>query len=112
MSAWIFLSFIYVCLVSQWLTISRRDKLFTEYVDHAIEVAASEHYPVKEVRAQLLMKAEDLSLPIQADEIHVSGLGNTLRATVHYRADISMPLVNQRAYRLSFQHDLSAKSTQ
>jgi hypothetical protein len=112
MSAWIFLGFLYVCLVSQWFTISRRDKLFTEYIDHAIEVAATEHYPAREVRAQLLMKAEDLSLPIQADEIHVSDIGNTLRATVHYRADISMPIVNQRAYRLSFAHDLSAKSIQ
>jgi hypothetical protein len=107
---WTFLGFLYICLVSQWLTISRRDKLFADYVDHSIQIAASERHPIKEVRAQLLMKAADLTLPIQADGINVTGVGKTMRASVHYKADISMPIINQPVYRMSFKHDLTADS--
>jgi hypothetical protein len=98
--------------MSQWITISRRDKLFAQYIDHSIQIAANELNPVKEVRARLLIKAADLSLPIQAEEIAVSGSGKTLRAIVHYKADISMPIVNEPAYLMSFEHDLMAKSRQ
>src|SRR6266436_1382119 len=90
MFMWSFLGFLYICLVSQWLTFSRRDKLFTDYVDRSIQIAATERDPVKEVRARLLTKAADLTLPIQADEINVTGVGKTMRAVVHYKADISM----------------------
>ena len=105
---WTVLGFLYICLLSQWLTISRRDKLFTDYLDQSIQIAAAESHPVREVRAQLLMKAADLTLPIQAGEIDVTGIGKTLRAVVHYKADISMPIINQPIYQMTFKHDLGA----
>jgi hypothetical protein len=107
---WTFLSFMYICLISQWLVISMRDKLFADYIDNSIQVAATEDHPGREVRAQLLMKAEDLTLPVHADGIDVTGIGKTLKATIHYQADISMPIVNQPVYRMSFKHDLAANS--
>ena len=107
MFAWVFLGFLYVSLISQWLTVSRRDKLFTEYINRVIQAAASEQRLAKDVRAQLLIKADDLSLPVQADEIHVSGKGQTLRAIVQYRTALSMPIVNQPVYAMRFDHDLS-----
>jgi hypothetical protein len=106
---WIFLGFIHVSLISQWLTVNRRDKVFTEYIDHVMHVAANEQRPAKEVRAILLMKAEDLSLPVQVDGIHITGNGQTLKADVRYKADITMPIVNQSVYRMRFNHDLSLK---
>jgi hypothetical protein len=108
---WTFLSFLYICLISQWLVISMRDKLFTDYTGNSIQIAATEDHPGKEVRAQLLMKAVDLSLPIHAEGIDVTGTGESLRATIHYVADISMPIVNQPVYRMSFKHDLAANSS-
>jgi hypothetical protein len=109
---WTLLVLLYICMMSQWFTISRRDKLFAQYIDHAIQIAANEHDSVKEVRALLLLKAADLLLPIQADGIDVRGSGKTLRAIVHYKADISMPIINQPAYRMSFEHDLTSKPLQ
>ena len=100
------LSFFYVSLISQWATVSARDKLFTDYVNHVIQVAAKEHRPAKEVRALVLIKAEDLSLPLHGDEVQISGNGQTLRATVGYRTDIRMPILNQSVYRMRFDHDL------
>jgi hypothetical protein len=107
---WMLLGFLYFSLFGQWVTVSRRDKLFTEYIDHVIQVAANEQRPAKEVRALLLVKAEDLSLPVQGDAIQITGSGQTLRAAVHYKADISMPIVNQPVYRMRFDHDLTPKT--
>ncbi len=105
---WTFLGFLYVCLISQWLTISSRDRLFTDYLDHSIQIAAIERHPVREVRDQLLMKATDLAVPIQTGEVDVTGIGKTLRAVVHYKVDISMPIINQPVYQMTFKHDLAA----
>lgn len=105
---WAFLGFVYICLISQWLAFSIRDKLFTDYLDHSIQIAATDRHPVKDVRAQLLIKATDLTLPIQGGEIDVTGSGKTLRAVVHYKADISMPIINQPIYQMTFKHDLAA----
>src|SRR5437899_13032157 len=65
MLLWMFLGFLYVFLIGEWLTVSNRDKLFTEYIDHVIQVAANEQRPAKEVRALILIKAGDLSLPVR-----------------------------------------------
>jgi hypothetical protein len=106
---WSFLGFLYICLLSQWLTISSRDKLFTQYIDDSIQLAAKEHHPIKELRAQLLIKAAELSLPIQADAVDVSSIGKTVRAIVRYKADISMPIVNKPIYQMNLRHDITAK---
>ena len=112
MSLWMFLGFLYVFLISQWLTVSNRDKLFTEYIDHVIQVAANEQRPAKEVRALILIKAGDLFLPVQEDEIQITGKGLALRAAVHYKVDISLPIVNQPVYRMRFDHDLALRPVQ
>jgi hypothetical protein len=102
---WVFLGFLYVSLLSQWITVNNRDKMFTDYIDHVLQSAATEQTSAKEVRALLLIKAGDLSLPLHGDELQVNGNGQTLRAAVQYKADISLPIVNQPVYRMRFQHD-------
>jgi hypothetical protein len=102
---WLFLGFLYVSLIVQWISINSRDKQFTEYIDQVIQVAANQQRPAKEVRALILIKAENLSLPVQGNEVQINGYGRTLRATVRYKADITMPIVNQPVYRISLQHD-------
>jgi len=112
MFLWISLGFLYVFMISQWLTVNNRDKLFTEYIDHVIQVAANEQRPAKEVRTLILIKAEDLFLPVQEDEIQITGKGLALRAAVHYKVDIILPIVNQPVYRMKFDHDLAPRPPQ
>jgi hypothetical protein len=105
MFLWLLLAFFFVSLVGQWITINSRDQVFAEYIDQVIKVAANQQRPAKEVRALILIKAEDLSLPVQGNEVQINGYGRTLRATVRYKAGITMPIVNQPVYRISLQHD-------
>lgn len=109
MFAWLFLAFMYASLISQWLTVSKRDHAFAEYTDSVMQVAANEQRPAKDVRALVLIKAEDLSLPVHGNDVQITGKGQTLRAAVHYNADISMPILNQPVYRMRFDHDLALR---
>jgi len=108
---WIFFGFLHVSLISQWMTVSRRDEMFTAYIDQVMHKAASEQLPATEVRALLLIRAEDLSLPVHGDEIDISRNGQMLKAGVHYRTDITLPFVNQSVHRMRFDHDLTLKPT-
>ena len=112
MFLWMSLCFLYVFMISQWLTVNNRDKLFTEYIDHVIQVAANEQLPAKEVRALILIRAGDLFVPVHDDEIQITGKGVTLRAAVHYKVDISLPIVNQPVYRMRFDHDSAFRPLQ
>src|SRR5438309_1785478 len=88
MFMWSFIGFICLCLISQWLTVNRRDQVFIAYVNRVIQVGMKEHRGAKDVRALLLVKADDMSMTVRPDEIYVSGSGPTLRATVQYYADL------------------------
>jgi len=112
MFLWMSFGVLYVFWIGQWLIVRSRDKLFTEYIDHVIQVAANEQRPAKEVRALILIKAGDLFLPVQEDEIQITGKGLALRAAVHYKVDINLPIVNQPVYRMRFDHDLAPRPPQ
>ena len=112
MFLWIFLGFLYVSIASQWFTVSSRDKVFTEYTYQVIQAAANEQRPAKEVRALLLVKAEDLLLPVHEDGIDITGKGQSLRAAVRYKTDITIPIVNQPVHRVWFNHNLTLKPLQ
>jgi hypothetical protein len=101
---WTLVAVLYVSLASQWITTTWRDKDLAEYMNQVIRVAANEHRDVKETRALILMKASQLSLPVRADDVRVSGAGQTMTAAVHFKADISMPIVNQCVYTMVFNH--------
>jgi hypothetical protein len=103
---WTLIGILYLSLASQWITTTWRDKDLTEYMNQVVRVAANEHRDVKETRALILMKASQLSLPVRADDVRVSGAGQRMIAAVHFKADISMPIVNQSVYTMVFNHNV------
>jgi hypothetical protein len=109
MCMWCLIAFIGLGLLTQWFTVSRRDRMFTDYVNHVIRDGAKEQLTAKEIRRLLLTQADDLSLQVHPDSVLVSGSGPTLRASVNYYADLSMPLVNERIYRMRFTHVMTGR---
>ena len=59
---WIFVAVFYFSFIRQWVTVKNNDKVFADYCTHVIQVAANEQRPTAEVRALMLVKAEELSL--------------------------------------------------
>src|SRR5436190_22180311 len=85
---WLLVIVVYFSLAGQWVSASADDKQFAEYTQHVVQIAADEHRPAKEVRTLLLVKAEELSIPLQYDRIDITGEGETLRTIVRYDTEI------------------------
>ena len=106
---WLGITLVYFSVASQWITFSTYDKQFTEYVQHVIQGAASDHRPSREIRTLLLVKAEELSIPLPRNRIDITGEGDTLRTVIRYDTEIKVPLLNRVVYRMEFNHELTQK---
>jgi hypothetical protein len=106
---WLFIGVFYASLITQWIHLNRQDDRFAQSMERIIQLGGTDNRPTKEVRALLLVRADELSIPIRGDEIHIRGGGLTLRATLHYEAEIKMPVINQSIYRMQFEHDVAFK---
>src|SRR5262245_33373346 len=104
---WLLLGLFYFYLSYDYIRVSMNDKAFDEYIDHAVQLAADQRRTQKEVRALILVKAEDLGINIRGDQIVVVGAGPTLNVKLDYSADIEVPFFEKVIYRKQFHHDLS-----
>ena len=106
---WILVAFFYFYLSYDYIRATMTDTEFDEYLQHVVNVAVTEQRPAKEVRALVLVKAEELSLPIRADQIMVTGGGDNLNLALDYRVDIEIPLLQRTVYSKLFQHRIKYK---
>jgi hypothetical protein len=108
---WLLVAIFYFYLSYDYIRVSMNDREFADYVQYVVQIAGSEHRPAKEVRALILVKAEELSLPIRGDQINIEGGGETLNVTVNYDVDISVPLLQREVYSKSFEHKVNFRSS-
>src|SRR5438046_1956493 len=106
--AWLIIGVGYFIIMAAWVRVKDHDKAFTEYVRYVVNLAAVEHRPAREIRSLLLVRAESLDIPIEGQQIQISGEGRTLRAMVAYETDLHVPFFNRSLYRFKFAHDVAA----
>jgi hypothetical protein len=107
---WTVIAVMYFSMFQQWVSVTMNDRAFAEYMEDVTRMAATEQRPAKDVRDLLLIRAEQLELPINNYQIAVRGHGDDLKGTVHYDAEITVPFLNQKVYEISFKHDVAAPS--
>jgi hypothetical protein len=103
---WLVLALVFLSLGKQWVVFTSADKQLTEYADTLERQGALQHRPAKDIRALVMMKAEQLSIPAQDDQITVTGQGETLRTIIAYNAEFRIPVVDRVLYRMEFNHNL------
>ena len=101
---WVLVAFFYFYLSYDYIRAMMTDREFGEYLQHVVDIAGNEQRPAKEVRALVLVKAEELSLPVNASQITVVGGGDNLNLALDYRVDIEIPLLQRIVYSKLFQH--------
>ena len=104
---WIVVAVGYFSVTGAWISVRTADKDFTDYMGYVVNLAGREHRPAKELRSLLLVKADDLAIPLDGEDIQITGEGKTLRTIVTYETDLRLPLVNRKIYRMKFSHDIS-----
>ena len=106
---WLMVALLYFYLSYDYIRITMKDDEFSEYLNYVVGVAGPQHRPVKEVRQLILVKADELGLPVRGDHITVRASGETLMISVVYDVDIRLPIVARGIYQKLFQHKVEYK---
>jgi hypothetical protein len=109
---WLVVVLMFFSLAKQWIVLTSSDKEFTEYVESVLRRAAIDHRPAKEIRTLLLVKAEQLSIPVSEERIDITGHGQMLGTVIAYDREIKIPMLGGPLYRMEFRHTLSNKPLQ
>lgn len=101
---WILVAFFYFYLSYDYIRANMNDKQFADYLQYVVNIAGGENRPAKEIRALILVKAEELSLPIRGEQITILGGGDSLNVSVNYDVDIEIPLLQRQIFTKKFEH--------
>ena len=101
---WLLVAFFYFYLSWDYIRANMNDKVFDDYLQYVVQIAAPEYRPTKEIRALILVKAEGLSLPIRGEQITILGGGDSLNISVGYDVNIDIPLIQRQIYTKRFEH--------
>jgi hypothetical protein len=106
---WVLVAFFYFYLSYDYIRVSMNDQSFGDYLHYVVQIAGQDHRPAKEIRALLLVKAEELGLPLKGQDINILGGGESLNVTVGYDMDIDIPLLQRQIYTKHFDHNVQYK---
>jgi hypothetical protein len=106
---WLLVAIFYFYLSWDYIRASMNDKAFGDYLQYVVQIAGPQNRPVKEIRALILVKAEELSLPIRGEEITILGGGDSLNMRVSYDVNIEIPLIQRQLYTKTFEHFVKYK---
>src|SRR5262249_35366904 len=106
---WVLVAFFYFYLSYDYIQVTMSDRQFTDYLQYVVQIAGNEHRPAKEIRELVLVKAEQLSLPVDGSGITVLGGGDSLNVGVNYDVDIDTPLIQRQIYTKHFKHNIKYK---
>jgi hypothetical protein len=103
---WVMVTFFYFYLSWDYISVTSTDKKFGEYLEYIVQLAGTERRPPKEVRTLILVKADELGLPLAPDQVAISGLGQTLAVDLTYDVDVEFPGLERVLYKKNFQHTI------
>jgi hypothetical protein len=102
---WVLVACFYFYLAYDYIRVTTNDKQFADYMHFVVQLAGNDGRPAKEVRELLLVKAEQLSLPVHGDQILIRGQRDSLNISVNYDVDIDIPVLQREVYRKKFEHE-------
>jgi hypothetical protein len=104
---WVVAGVLFFSLAKQYILLTSSDKEFVEYAQSLIHRAAVDRRAAASVRNLLLTKAGELSIPLQDQQLKVTGHGDTILTVISYQAAIKLPLSDTVLCRLQFDHTLN-----
>jgi hypothetical protein len=103
---WLLVTFFYFYLSWDYIRKSMNDRAFRDYLEYVVQIAGMEFRPAKEVRELLLIKADELTLPVHGNQILIKGLGPNLDVAVKYQVEIEIPLFERTVFTKEFDHQV------
>jgi hypothetical protein len=106
---WVLVAFFYFYLSYDYIRVTSNDRQLEDYLAYVVQIAGNDHRPAKEIRALLLVKSEELGLPVKGEDIQVNGGGESLKVSLGYDMDIDVPLIQRQIYTKHFDHTVKYK---
>jgi hypothetical protein len=103
---WILVAFFYFYLSFDYLRVEMNDDRMADYVRYVVQLAGNESRSAREVRTLLLVKADELQIPLKSDQIKIQGTGQTLKVALQYDASIDIPIFRQGFYSKHYIHNV------
>jgi hypothetical protein len=101
---WMLVAIFYFYLSYDYIRIEMNDDKFAEALQHIVQIAGNENRTSKDVRALVLVRADELGLPVRGDQVTILGGGKSLNISVGYVIDIDIPIFREGFYQKHYSH--------
>jgi hypothetical protein len=104
---WVLVLIFYIYISYDYVRVQMTDDKFADALQHIVQVAGTERRTYKEVRSLVLVRAEELGVPVRVEHIAIKGSGPSLNVTVGYDVDIDVPIFSHGFYSKHYEHKAS-----
>ena len=101
---WILVLIFYIYISYDYVRVQMTDDKFADALQHIVQVAGTERRTYKEIRALVLVRSEELGIPVRVEQIVIKGSGPSLNVTVGYDVDIDVPIFTRGFYSKHYEH--------
>ena len=101
---WILVLIFYFYLSYDYIRIQMNDDKFADALQHIVQVAGNESRTNKDIRTLVLVRADELGLPVRGDQIAIMGSGHSLNIVVGYDINIDVPIFRKGFYSKHYDH--------
>jgi hypothetical protein len=104
---WVLIAAFYFYLSFDYIRVSMNNDRMNDYIHYVVQLAGSESRSPREIRALLMVRADELGVPLSGDQIRIQGSGQNLKVSVMYDVDIDVPIFRSGFYSKHYEHQAS-----
>jgi hypothetical protein len=96
---WLVVAILYGYFSYSYIRVDMRNTQYQDKLQAVVQLAGTDNRPLKDVRTAALREAANLRLPIDTENIRITGSGQSLNVVVDYEVGIDIPLIRRHLYR-------------
>jgi hypothetical protein len=104
---WVMAALYYSYVAYDYIRTEMNNDRMAAYIHYVVQLAGTESRTAKEVRALLLVKAEELQIPLKPEQIKVLGSGQSLKVSLQYDVNIDVPIFQYGFYSKHYEHNIA-----
>jgi hypothetical protein len=104
---WVMVAFYYFSISYDYISTEMNNDRMGEYIHYVVQLAGNETRTPREVRALLLVKADELQIPLKGDQIRIQGSGQNMRVFLQYDINLDIPIFRYGFYQKHYEHNIA-----
>jgi len=104
---WVLVAFYYFYVSWDYVRTEMNDDSMAAYAHYVVQLAGNETRTPREVRSLLLVKADELQIPLKPEQIRVQGAGQSLKVSLQYDVNIDIPIFQHGFLSKHYEHNIS-----